>query len=247
MQAMLINTAKSKIQSFIQENVIKELTPLIKANLNNIAELKTKIDEKLRDVSSKVNRLIPGPLKEKIDVTMVNGIVDSIDSSVFKTAFDGIIDNLSEDEIKTTGSTKDKLKTDIGGLPDEIKQMFKNHITVAFTGKSAEGASAASTTPVPSAEGASAAPTTPVPSAEGSTDKTLTAAVEKLSEEEQIKIAIDTIKTTGIPPSVFEKAIKLSDAAPAAPAAGGAKKKRRKTKKNIGRNKKAYTKFGRRF
>jgi hypothetical protein len=87
----------------------------------------------------------------------------------------------------------------------------------------------------------------PVSEGATTTDENLAAKVNKLSEKEQTDLVEKTIKQLtdmGIDLSVFKPAIeKLS----AAPAAGGAKKKRRKTKKNIRRNKKAHTKFGRKF
>jgi hypothetical protein len=121
-----------KLKENIQNKVITELAPVIQKGLNNIDELKKEINTKLGIVSTEVKGLVPDFLRKEVDVTMVTNMVDSIDSSVFKTEFDKIIDNLTDEDIAKAGSKKEDLKTQIGGLPDDIKDMLKTHINDAF-------------------------------------------------------------------------------------------------------------------
>jgi len=137
MANFVIDAAKSKLIPKLKENiqnkVITELAPVIQKGLNNIDELKKEINTKLGIVSTEVKGLVPDFLRKEVDVTMVTNMVDSIDSSVFKTEFDKIIDNLTDEDIAKAGTSKEVLKTTIGGLPDDIKKMLKTHIKGAFS------------------------------------------------------------------------------------------------------------------
>ena len=135
MADFLIKAAETAFKSTIQDKVIKSLEPVIKENIKNIEVLKTKIDTELGTLSSTVKNLIPVPLKGTVDVTKIKGFVDSIDSSVFKKVFDDVIDQQSDDDLKSLNLTKEHLKTSIGGLPDDIKEIFKKHIDSVFGNK----------------------------------------------------------------------------------------------------------------
>jgi hypothetical protein len=233
--AMFLEATINALKPQIQEQVIQKLAPVIQENLKDIDVLKTQIDEKLGEVSKTVKTLIPGSLQKMVDVTMVNEMVDSIDSSVFKTAFDEIIDKLTEEQVTAAGSSKEELKTKIGGLPDDIKKMFKIHIQKTFsTDASATEAADApadkATAEVP-AEGSSAkvpaaetmtateSPTTGA-SAEGSSsasanvtpasDEELTNAITKMNDKERSEMLIDTLQkfiNWGVPKTVVVDAV----------------------------------------
>ena len=135
MADFLIKAAETAFKSTIQDKVIKSLEPVIKENIKDIEVLKTKIDTELGTLSSTVKNLIPDTLKDTVDVIKIKGFVDSIDSSVFKKVFDDVIEQQSDDDLKSLNLTKEQLTKSIGGLPDDIKEIFKKHIDSVFGNK----------------------------------------------------------------------------------------------------------------
>lgn len=252
MADFLIKAAETAFKSTIQDKVIKSLEPVIKENIKNIEVLKTKIDTELGTLSSTVKNLIPVPLKGTVDVTKIKGFVDSIDSSVFKKVFDDVIDQQSDDDLKSLNLTKEHLKTSIGGLPDDIKEIFKKHIDSVFgnkkTAETTTEAAAATTD-------AAALPPPPSKAEEAATEAELEAATKaglaRLDDDEKnetINKIMEMLKETGVLDEIKKRICTAAPATTAAPAGGGAKRKhRRKTKKNIRRNKNAKTRFGRTF
>jgi len=332
MADFLLKAAISTLKTTIQGEVIKNIAPVIQENLTKIDELKPKIDEKLGELSKTIKTLIPDLLKEKVDVTMVIDMVNSIDSSVFKTEFEKIIDNLTKEQVTAAGSSKEELKTKIGGLPDDIKEMFIRHINEAFStgakdaaADKAPDAKDAAADKAPDAKDAAADAKAPAAADAKATGPEATADKDlKITSEEAANILNDLKKTLG--PNVFDaliaaagdikaqqgsKGVSEANGDKAGPegdkagpegvktsakvdkagesegvktvvpngdeagesngdkagesegvktvvpngvetddeagAKGGAKKRRRKTKKNIRRPKKSYTKFGRKF
>jgi hypothetical protein len=150
MADFLIKAAETAFKSTIQDKVIKSLEPVIKENIKNIEVLKTKIDTELGTLSSTVKNLIPDTLKDTVDVIKIKGFVDSIDSSVFKKVFDDVIEQQSDDDLKSLNLTKEHLKTSIGGLPDDIKEIFKKHIDSVFGNKKTAESSTTDTSAAPS-------------------------------------------------------------------------------------------------
>jgi DNA-binding protein H-NS len=131
------------------------------------------------------------------------------------------------------------LTTRIKALPDKVKTKLKGLVDELISGKAPEVLA-------PEVVATVAAPTT-------TTTETIQAGLNTLStseKEEVIKDIMELLNKSG----VLEE-IKKQICTPAPPATtpsptpvGGAnKKKRRKTKKNIRRPKKSYTKFGRTF
>jgi len=191
-------------------------------------------------------------LKEQVDVTKIKGFIDSIDSSVFKKVFDDVIDKQTDDDLKTLNLTKDQLKTSVGGLPDDIKKIFKKHIDSVFNSTEAASNAVATTTDTATEAAAKTEEATimpPAPPSKAEEAATTTAAAtgfKKLHEDEKnetIDQIMKMLKDTGV---LEEIKTRICTTAPPA-AGGGAKKRRRKTKKNIRRNKNAKTRFGRTF
>ena len=275
MSDFLIKAAETAFKSTIQNKVIESLEPVIKENIKNIEVLKTKIDTELGTLSSKVKELIPDLLKEQVDVTKIKGFIDSIDSSVFKKVFDDVIDQQSDDDLKSLNLTKEHLKTSIGGLPDDIKEIFKKHIDSVFGNKkTAETTDAAALPPLPPSNletkmplappseattaattDAAALPPPPSKAEEAATEAELEAAakaglagLDGDEKNETINKIMEMLKETGVLEEIKKRICTAAPATTAAPAGGGAKRKhRRKTKKNIRRNKNAKTRFGRTF
>jgi len=275
MSDFLIKAAETAFKSTIQNKVIESLEPVIKENIKNIEVLKTKIDTELGTLSSTVKNLIPVPLKGTVDVTKIKGFVDSIDSSVFKKVFDDVIDQQSDDDLKSLNLTKEHLKTSIGGLPDDIKEIFKKHIDSVFGNKkTAETTDAAALPPLPPSNletkmplappseattaattDAAALPPPPSKAEEAATEAELEAAakaglagLDGDEKNETINKIMEMLKETGVLEEIKKRICTAAPATTAAPAGGGAKRKhRRKTKKNIRRNKNAKTRFGRTF
>jgi hypothetical protein len=189
-------------------------------------------------------------------------------------------DELTNDENETvliynTNLTKEHLKTSIGGLPDDIKEIFKKHIDSVFGNKkTAETTDAAALPPLPPSNletkmplappseattaattDAAALPPPPSKAEEAATEAELEAAakaglagLDGDEKNETINKIMEMLKETGVLEEIKKRICTAAPATTAAPAGGGAKRKhRRKTKKNIRRNKNAKTRFGRTF
>ena len=260
----VVTAAKSAFKNTIQKEVIEKLTPVIQENLTNIDVLKNKIDIELGTYADTLKDKIPGTVREIMDATMVIDIVNSIDSSLFTTEFNKIIDSMTEDAITTTGSTKEVLKTSIGGLPDDIKEIFIKHINSVFSkGTTATSSNETTTSPkgIPETPPAAAAAEAPAPAPaavqeeqdklkqnEGSIEEGLSN-MPNDDKKETIDKIMKMLEDTGILDEIKKRICTAPPAppAPTPPAGGSNKKHRRKTKKNIRRQKRTYTKFGRGF
>ena len=269
----VVTAAKSAFKNTIQKEVIEKLTPVIQENLTNIDVLKNKIDIELGTYADTLKDKIPGTVREIMDATMVIDIVNSIDSSLFTTEFNKIIDSMTTETITATGSTKEVLKTSIGGLPDDIKEIFIKHINSVFSkGTTATSSNETTTSPkgisetppaaVQEAPAAAVVQEAPAPAEQEKLLKQNEGSIEEgLSnmpnddKKETIDKIMKMLEDTGILDEIKKRICTAPPAPPAVaaplpptPPAGGANKKhRRKTKKNIRRQKRTYTKFGREF
>jgi hypothetical protein len=243
------------IKPIVQGLVENELKTVIEQNIDKIDTIEPTVDAKLGEVAGKIKALIidninkipfvPDSIKQgfisQIPVDKLIEIINGFDFEPFKATLLAI---------PTTGVSDpaelNKIKTTLTGLPDKIKSLLIKHIESVFNGAPVPTTVvAASTTTV-------AAPTTTTTVAEP-TPETIQAGLNTLStseKEEVIKDIMELLNKSG----VLEE-IKKQICTPAPPATtpsptpvGGAnKKKRRKTKKNIRRQNRSYTKFGRTF
>jgi hypothetical protein len=234
--------------------LIKELTKKIKENEKQFDVVETGIDTIISKLKTELEP-ISKPIITGIKLVPFGDPNEKLHelSEDLKLKIDGI----SFSELEKIPDIDPVLTTRIKALPDKVKTKLKGLVDELISGKAAEVLApevVAAEVPAPEvvarAETIQAGLNTLTDSGKEEVIKNIMELLNKSGVLEEIKKQICTAPAPATTPSVV-----LPPAPPAtpvvlppAPPAGGAnKKKRRKTKKNIRRQNKSYTKFGRTF
>lgn len=234
--------------------LIGELTKKIKENEKQFDVVETEIDTIIAQLKAQLEpiskpiitgiKLIPfGDPNEKLQEL----------SDELKLKMDGI----SFSELEKIPNIDPALTTRIKALPDKVKTKLKVLVDELITGKAPEVVAPTTATVVPAPEVATVVPATatvvPAPAVATATAETIQAGLNTLStsqKEEVIKNIMELLNKSGVLEEIKKQICTAPPATPipAPQAVGGSNKKnRRKTKKNIRRQNKSYTKFGRTF
>jgi hypothetical protein len=245
--------------------LIGELTKKIKENEKQFDVVETEIDTIIAQLKAKLEP-ISTPIITGIKMIPFGDPNEKLQelSDELKLKMDGI----SFSELEKIPDIDPALTTRIKALPDKVKTKLKGLVDELITGKAPEVPKPeveATTTPatvVPEVK-ATVVPTSEV---EATTPATAEVAPEVVARAETIQAGLNTLSTSQkeeVIKNIMELLNKsgvleeikkqICTAPPATPipapqAVGGSNKKnRRKTKKNIRRQNKSYTKFGRTF
>jgi len=258
------------IKPIVQGLVEKELKTVIEQNIDKIDTIEPIVDAKLGEVAGKIKALIidninkipfvPDSIKKgfisQIPVDKLIEIINGFDFEPFKATLLAI---------PTTGISDpaelNKIKTTLTGLPNKIKSLLIKHIESVFNGTATVAPAEvpevkATVVPTPEVKATTTAPApevvatavAPAPEVVATAD-TIQAGLNTLStsqKEEVIKNIMELLNKSGVLEEI-KKQICTAPPTPPIPAGGANKKNRRKTKKNIRRQNKSYTKFGRAF
>jgi hypothetical protein len=256
----------SAITPIITTGIEKSIVPIIEDNLTKLdeieGEINKKIDELTGQVKDEIDKIPEVPFvftKEKKAELIAKLPFEKVDEALDK------IDLSAIGKITIPSDADGKIKEKLTQFPEKIKSKLKSSIRTALsTGSpSADGSSSPSAeAPGPEAPVAEApVAEAPVAEAPGATTQGASSEVVedlKITSDEANKILEDLKKTLGdnvfnsiIDAAVLLKSTKGKDTeanvTTEVKSEGGAKKRRRKTKKNIRRPKKSYTKFDRTF
>jgi len=217
------------------------IIPIIEQNLEKLDSIEGDINQKLDELANTAKTGIDSlpeipfvftkEIREKIMSELPFDKVDKLLDELDLSAIDKI-------EIKPEIDKNGEIKAKLTQFPNKIREKLKASIRAAFS----PGAVADNTQVAETKE----------PEAEKETEikkESIEDGLSNLSNDDK-KETIDRIMTmlkdTGILDEIKKRI--CTPPAPPAPTAGGANKKhRRKTKKNIRRQKRTYTKFGREF
>ncbi len=220
--------------------LIEELTKKIKENEKQFDVVETGIDKIIADLKTKLEP-ISTPIIKGIKLIPFGDPNEKLQelSDELKLKMDGI----SFSELEKIPDIDPALTTRIKALPDKVKTKLKGLVDELISGKAAVQAGE----PVVAAETIQAGLNTLTDSQKEEVIKNIMELLNKSGVLEEIKKQICTAPAP-TPQVLPPPAPTTTQVLPPAPPVGGANKKnRRKTKKNIRRQNKSYTKFGRTF
>jgi hypothetical protein len=220
--------------------LIEELTKKIKENEKQFDVVETGIDKIIADLKTKLEPISTPIIKgiKRIPFGDPNEKLQEL-SDELKLKMDGI----SFSELEKIPDIDPALTTRIKALPDKVKTKLKGLVDELISGKAAVQAGE----PVVAAETIQAGLNTLTDSQKEEVIKNIMELLNKSGVLEEIKKQICTAPAP-TPQVLPPPAPTTTQVLPPAPPVGGANKKnRRKTKKNIRRQNKSYTKFGRTF
>jgi hypothetical protein len=244
--------------------LIGELTKKIKENEKQFDVVETEIDTIIAQLKAQLE-----PISKPI-ITGIKMIPFGDPNERLQELSDELklkMDGISFSELEKIPNIDPALTTRIKALPDKVKTKLKGLVDELITGKAPE-------VPKPEVKATTTATVVPVAPATATATvapevvaraETIQAGLNTLSpsqKEEVIKNIMELLNNSGVleeikkqiytapapTPQVLPPAPPTTQVLPPAPPVGGANKKnRRKTKKNIRRQNKSYTKFGRTF
>jgi hypothetical protein len=246
--------------------LIGELTKKIKENEKQFDVVETEIDTIIAQLKAKLEP-ISTPIITGIKMIPFGDPNEKLQelSDELKLKMDGI----SFSELEKIPDIDPALTTRIKALPDKVKTKLKGLVDELITGKAPEVpkpevettttttatvvpvAPEVKETVVPTSEVVATvvpATTTVAPEVVATADtiQASLSALTKIEKEVVIKNIMELLNKYGVLEEI-KKQICTAPPTPPIPAGGANKKNRRKTKKNIRRQNKSYTKFGRTF